>query len=359
MEWIIGILAFILMLSVIVIVHEAGHLIAAKAFGVYCNEFSIGMGPALWQKKGKETTVSIRAFPIGGYVMMAGEDDGSQDAEEDEWLKNVPEDRKLYSKKWWQQIIIMAAGVFMNFVLALLIFVGLAFSRGYIVDDPLPVVYEVVENTPASRAGLQEGDDIIKAVSKNGESVEPKTQYELAEFTQLNPEEMTLTVLRDGKEVQLSLTPEMDEESNTYIIGYRSKANTRKGNFFEYIKAGWDDMIYTTSSIFSSLGMLLTGKHLDQVSGPVGIFQITKETAMMGIRSYISLFALISVNIGIFNLLPIPALDGGRIVILLLEKIIRRKINPKIVENIILASFVLLFGIMIFATYNDILRLFS
>lgn len=358
MSFLIGFIAFLVMLSVIVVIHELGHFLAAKHFGVYCHEFSIGMGHALYQKKGKETTFSIRAIPFGGYVMMAGENDGSQDEEEDDWLKDVAPERRLNNKKTWQQVIVMAAGVTMNFILALVIFIGLALARGYVVEPAKPIVYQVTEDSAAEKAGLQPGDEIVK-IQVGDDSIEPETQYDVAEFIQFYPGEAELTVLRDGETIQLSITPEYDSEASGYLMGYTAQAYARKASFLELIKTGWDDMIDNGLLVFKSLGMLLKGKGLENMSGPVGILTVTTKTTQMGWMSYLSLFALISLNIGIFNLLPIPALDGGRIVILLLERILRRKVNQKLVENIIMASFIFLIGLMIFATYNDIVRLFQ
>lgn len=356
MDIIIGLVGFLIMLSIIVVVHELGHFLAAKKFGVYCHEFSVGMGPALYQKKGKETAFSIRAIPFGGYVMMAGENDGSAD-EDEEWMQNVPQDRRLNNKKTWQQIIVMAAGVTMNFIIAFLIFAGISVARGYVVEPAKPIVYEVVENSPAQKAGLQPDDKIIK-VTNGTDTIAPATQFDVVEFVQFNPDNLTFTIERGDKTLDLNITPEKDG-SNGYVIGYSAMATARKAGFFELVKAGWDNMIDSAASIFNSLGMLLKGKGLDQMSGPAGIAQVTVETTKMGFMAYMSLFALLSLNIGIFNLLPIPALDGGRIVILAVERLFKRKINQKLVENIIMASFILLIGLMLFATYNDILRIFS
>lgn len=356
MNLIIGIIAFLFMLSVIVVIHEFGHFMMAKKFGVYCNEFSIGMGPALYQKKGKETTFSIRAIPFGGYVMMAGEQDGSQD-EEDEWLKNVPSERKLNNIAVWKQIVIMLAGVTMNFILAYGLFTGLAMARGYVVEDAKPIVYEVVENSPAQKAGLQKDDEIIKVVNGN-ESITPTRQYDVIEFIQYNPTESTYTVLRNGETIELKITPNYNKETQTYEIGSIATSYARPIAWYEGFKAGWDDMIDSGMSIFRSLGQLVKGKGYENLSGPVGILNLTQKTTQLGLLSYLSLFALISLNIGIFNLLPIPALDGGRVLILLIERITRKKINERLVENIILASFVLLIGIFLFATYNDIMKMF-
>ena len=156
MQLVIGLIAFFFMLSVIVLIHELGHFMVARHFGVFCKEFSIGMGPLLYARQGKETQFSIRAIPFGGYVMMAGEEDGSQD-EEDDWLKNVPDEKRLNHKPRWQQILVMVAGVCMNVVLAWVLFIGLSMTQGYVVEEPTAQVYEVVEGSPAQEAGLQPG----------------------------------------------------------------------------------------------------------------------------------------------------------------------------------------------------------
>jgi regulator of sigma E protease len=360
---VIGLLAFLLMLGVIVIIHEAGHFFAARAFGVYCHEFSFGMGPLLWQKQGKETKYSIRAFPIGGYVSMAGEtgteedEDGEEDI--DDWQKNVPYEQKLASKPKWQQIIVMLAGVTMNFILAALLMIGLVAVRGTVAEPAEPVVYEVAENSAAQAAGLLPGDRIVKATAEDGSYVEPETQSELSEFIQYNHDTLQLEVQRDGAIVNLELTPQLDEDSGTYLMGIVAQSQVRKISWWEAIPAGIQELFSAAKSIFNSLGMLLQGKGLNSVSGPIGIYKVTEQTVSYGWLSYLALISLISLNIGIFNLLPLPALDGGRVVMLLFEAAFKRKIPQKWIEGMILASFVVLFGIMIFATYNDILRLFS
>lgn len=355
----LGIIAFLVLLSIIIVIHEFGHLIVAKHFGVYCHEFSLGMGPALFQKKGKETTYSIRAIPFGGYVMMAGEEDGSQDEEdENSWLAKVDEDRKLSNKKTYQKVLVMLAGIFMNILLAWVLFVGISMSQGYAVDDPKPIIYQVQENSPASKAGLEAGDEIIKAESE-GDSIEPEINYDLVKFIQIYHDEVTLTVKRDDTTFTTTITPEYSKESGGYLLGYYVTSNVREIAWYESFVEGTKDLYSSTVDIYSSLLTLLSGKALDQLSGPVGIATVTAKTAQLGLSSYLSLMGLISLNIGIFNLIPIPALDGGRVLILLIEKIRGKKINTKIVENVIMASFILLLGLMVFATYNDILRLFS
>lgn len=153
MHFLIGLIAFVFMLSVIVIIHELGHFLVARHYGVYCREFSIGMGPALYQHQGKETIFSIRAIPFGGYVMMAGEDDNTE-ADEEDWLNEVPASKRLNNKPCHQQIAVMLAGIVMNVLLAWVLFIGLAMAKGYVVEDAKPIVYKVEENSVAQKSWL-------------------------------------------------------------------------------------------------------------------------------------------------------------------------------------------------------------
>ena len=176
MDFIIGIIAFVVMLSVIVILHELGHFLVAKHFGVYCKEFSIGMGPCLYQKQGKETAFSIRAIPFGGFVMMAGEEDGSQ-SEEDSWLKDVPENRRLNGIEKWKQVCIMIAGIVMNILLAWIIYMGVALAQGYVIEDAKPVVYVVEEDSVAQKAGLEKDAHIVKVQSETVFNLKHKMKF--------------------------------------------------------------------------------------------------------------------------------------------------------------------------------------
>ncbi|MCF0259368.1 MAG: RIP metalloprotease RseP [Erysipelotrichaceae bacterium] len=359
MNVLIGIIAFLIMLNGIVVIHELGHLLMAKKFGVFCREFSIGMGPALYTRQGKETQFSIRALPIGGYVMMAGEEDGSQDEEDEEsWLKDVPAERRLNNKPKWQQIIVMGAGVFMNLVLAAVLMIGVTAARGYVTGEALPIADSVTEGSPAAEAGMQPGDKVVKITASDGSVLVPQTQSQMLEFIQFHPGESTYEVDRNGESVELKITPKTNPETKVALIGITSKAQIIPVNFLEAIPAALSELWNSTVSIFRALGMLIQGKGLNALSGPVGIYNVTSTVVSQGMLPYISLVAILSLNIGIFNLLPLPALDGGRILIIMLEGLFRRKIPTKVVETVIIGSFVILFGIMIFATWNDISKLF-
>ena len=344
---VLGILAFVVLLSVIIIIHELGHLITAKKFGVYCHEFSIGMGPRLWHHQFKETTLSLRAIPFGGYVMMAGEDDGSEEVEE---MKNVPENRRLNGIAAWKQVIIMAAGAFMNLI-------GINMVQGYVVVDTDPIIYEVQEGSPADTAGLQAGDEII-ALETGGEVLRDMSSTRLNEQLQYYHDEAKLTVLRDGEEVSVNITPEYDEESKVWQIGVTLSARAEPITKLQAFGVATGQMGEYSTMIIRGIQNIVQGIGLDSVSGPVGIYQVTAETASMGLLPFLSLLALFSLNIGIFNLLPIPVLDGGRIVIVVLEKLFRRKLKESVLNVIMLGSFALVIGMMIFATFNDVSRLF-
>lgn len=351
----LGIFAFIVLLSVIIIIHELGHLMTAKRFGVYCHEFSIGMGPCLWSHKFKETTLSLRAVPFGGYVMMAGEDDGSEELEE---MKDIPSNRRLNGISAWKQIVVMAAGAFMNIMLAWALLIGISMVQGTAVNDNDPIIYSIHEDSPAQKAGLQEGDEIISLECGN-EVLEDVSVSRLSEQIQYyHDEAAVLTVLRDGQEISVNIEPAYDKESKMWLLGFDLTSKVEKISKLESFKVATQQLGEYSTMIIRSVAKLIQGIGLSSVSGPVGIYQVTAETASMGLLPFLSLLALFSLNIGIFNLLPIPVLDGGRIVIVLVEKICRRKLNERVLNAVMLGSFALVIGLMLFATFNDVIRLF-
>ena len=319
MQTIINILVFFVILGAIVLIHELGHFLTAKLFGVYCAEFSIGMGPKLFSKKKGETDYQIRALPIGGYVAMAGE----ADQEDSELMKDVPYERTLKGIKTWKKCIIMLAGVFMNFVLALVLLIGIySFVE---VQTNTSEIGSVVKNNGAYNAGVQAGDTINK-ITINGEK----------------------TV--EGK---------YNSESKSYVIGIT--AATKKLTFIEAIRQGINQFIEYALLIFTTLGKLITDltHTVSQLSGPVGIYTVTAQVTQSGsISTLWSLTALLSTNIGMFNLLPIPGLDGSQVLFALVEKIIRREIPTKMKYALQMAGLILAFGLMIFVTINDIGKFF-
>lgn len=354
MEMIINVIYFVLILSAIIIVHELGHLFAAKRFGVYCKEFSIGMGPVVWQRKKGETAWSIRALPIGGFVAMAGEEDD----EEGEEL-NIPYERTINGIKRWKQIVVMAAGAFMNVMLAWLLFIGITAYQGEVSIPGTPIIADVIEGKPAEEAGIQPGDRIL-SITNGKTSENPANWTEVSTYLLYNEGEVTLTLDRNGKEVEATLTPYMNDETGAYALGVYQDPNSytyKKISLLESIPYGTEKMVDSVSMIFESLGKLVQGIGLKNLSGPVGIFKVTSDVTSEGWLSTLALVGLLSVNVGIFNLLPIPILDGGRIFILLIEGLIGKRLNERVQNAIMMAGLLVIVGIFVLATWNDISRL--
>ncbi len=350
------IIYFILLLSIIIVIHEAGHLFAAKKLGVYCYEFSFGMGPAIWQKKKGETVYSVRAVPIGGFVSMAGEQDGDVAYPD----VTVPEGRRLTDKKPWQKIIIMLAGVFMNFMLAWVIFSLISLASGQYYYSPEAVIGTVVEGSAAERAGFQAGDRILRIEKADGTYVEPETFQDMQVFNSTNSEPETYTVLRDGEEITLVVTPEYDEADDAYYIGIVSgEGRSVKVNLLNCWYYGGKEFFYIAGMMFTTIASLFRGKNLDQLSGPVGIYEVTDTYAKLGFSYFMLLVGQLSLNVGIFNLLPLPVLDGGQVVITLGEWIAGRKLDTRVKTGLMMACWVILLGLMLFVTWNDIAKLFS
>lgn len=359
MQTIINIIVFFLILGAIVLIHELGHFLTAKLFGVYCAEFSIGMGPKLFSKKKGETEYQIRALPIGGYVAMAGE----ADQEDNEIMKDVPYERTLKGIKTWKKCIIMLAGVFMNFVLALVLLIGIySFVE---VQTNTSEIGTVVKDKGAALAGIEAGDVINKITINNEEHI-------IASFSdiqevldnenlQLDTDTVTMKVglTRNKHYLEKEVTAKYNNETKSYVMGIT--AATKKLTFVEAIRQGINQFIEYALLIFTTLGKLITDMThtVSQLSGPVGIYTVTAQVTQTGsISTLLSLTALLSTNIGMFNLLPIPGLDGSQVLFALIEKVIRREIPVRIKYALQMAGLILVFGLMIFVTVNDIGKFF-
>lgn len=364
MQVLINIIIFVVILGVIILIHEFGHFITAKFFGVYCSEFSLGMGPKIWSRKKGETDYQIRLLPIGGYVAMAGE----ADQEDNEIMKDVPLERTLKGIKTWKKCVIMLAGVFMNFVLSITLLIGIYSVID--VQSNLSTIGSVNENSGAQVADLKEGDVITK-IFVNGE------ENMIASFSDirnvlnnknLNLEQKNLNIQVEiarevnGEEEKLvkDVTATFNETQNTYSIGINPV--TRNLSFFEAISYGFNRFWYFATVIFSTLGKLITDSvnTVGQLSGPVGIYSVTAKITATGSGStLLSLVALLSANIGMFNLLPIPGLDGSQVLFALVEKVIGREIPLNLKYGLQLLGLALVFSLMIFVTFNDISKIFN
>ena len=331
MYFIMAIFAF----GVLIIVHELGHFTLAKLNGVRVEEFSIGMGPKIFSKQGKETKYSLGILPIGGYVKMMGEEE------------NVADERSFSSKSPLKRISIIIAGVFMNYVLAMLIFTFQIHNFGY--TNPIPV--EVKPSSPAYEAGILAGDKILKV--NNLTSFSYDNIYAGVALSYGNP--INVSIERDGEKKDITVIPEKNADDQLEIGLLFSKV--QNPNYLESFKQSFNKTESLVSQTFKGLEMIFKGKAnlKTDVGGPVTIIKMSTKTAEAGIWPLLSFTAFLSVNLAVFNLLPFPALDGGWCVILLIELITRRKVPDKIVAVLNYIGFAALIGLMLLVTIKDLL----
>lgn len=381
MSFIITLLAAVFVFSAVIAIHEFGHFAVAKLCGVQVNEFSIGMGPVLLKKMHHGTQYSLRALPVGGFVALEGEEspesqqaegeehsdleeqplsqrsgaDGSPDggASKEEELSQ-PTGKPLNEAPVWQRALIMAAGACMNFLLGFVVMAIVLTAQ----NEPITsrVIYAVEDGALCGQTGLEAGDKVL-AVNGRRCFVANDMLYELMRTEDYSA---SFTVLRDGKKVELprvQFDTWQDEDGETHMsLGFTVYGI--KKTPVNVIKEAWNSVLYYGRIIFTSLMDLLRGREsINDLSGPVGIVTAIGQAASYGWQDLLELLALITVNVGIFNLLPFPALDGGKVVFLLIEGVTGHAVPEKIQIGLTLAAFALLFALMIFATYNDIVRL--
>lgn len=345
------IIYFILILGIIVCIHEFGHFLFAKKAGIYVYEFSIGMGPRLlkWKRKNDETEYSIRLLPIGGYVQMAGEDlEADQKSE-------IPKEKQMQNKKWYQRFLTIIAGVMFNFILAIVLLFVIALIHGapYLGTR----VGEVAEDSPAFIAGLEKNDKIVKIGNKKVNT----SDMLMLELQIQNGAATTFIVKKeDGTEKTISVKPKKITVDGTegYQYGFSLSGTTENG-FLAAIQYAFGKTFSVVEQMVYIIGYLFMGKlSLNSLAGPVGIFQVVGETAKAGFLNIIYLIAFMSINVGFINLLPVPAFDGGRLLFLIIEKIKGSPVDPKVENAIHGVGFILLMVLMVVITYNDIVRLF-
>lgn len=354
-----SIIYFLLILGVIILIHELGHLLTAKLFKVYCHEFSFGFGPKLLSKQGKETLYSIRALPFGGYVRMAGEEKLEGDVE-------VLVERTLNGISPYKRIVIMLSGIGMNIVLAITFFAILLTMAGYFVKYPEPIIAEVTANSPAQEVGILAGDRIVQITFSDGVVIKPDTFSTIVQYLQAYNDEAQYIISRNEQQLTFSLTPRYDAQQDRYLLGVSmNEIEYLPVNPFNALYYGSLYTIEMTSEIFSSLGNLIQGRGLQNLSGPVAIFQMTGETMSSaesfeeGVLYFLNIVAVLSLNVGIFNLMPIPMLDGGRVMLTAVEIIIGKPLSKKIEYALINASAILIMMLFVFILWNDIVKLFN
>lgn len=349
----LSLVLFIIILGTIVLIHELGHFLFAKLFGVYVYEYSIGMGKKVYSYKPKnsETEYNIRLFPIGGFVRLAGEEGEDGD-------KSVPLDKKLYKKGFWQRFLIFFMGPGFNMVLAFVVlFVSCLMFTGTtttLVMDSIPSDY------PAYEEGLREGDTLLEV---DGKKVSTWTQARLEMSTLDSGAEVEFKVKKeDGTIVKMEIKPKKEENEDgevTYIYGISSKLQSYKG-FVGSIQYAFVETENIILSMGTTLKFLFTGNlSVNDLSGPVGIYEVVDEQAESGISNLLYLMAYLSVNVGVMNLIPFPAFDGGHILFLIIEKIRRKPVSQNVEATITGIGFIFLILLMIYVTCHDVINLFT
>lgn len=346
---IITFILFVLILGIIVMVHESGHFLLAKAVGVHVYEFSIGMGPLLFKHIAKDKTqYSIRWIPIGGYVSLAGEDPDV------DLTKN--KGHNLQDKTVFQRFLVMVMGVCFNFILAFFVLLIVGLIEGAPSMDP--VVADVTKGYPAQISGIEAGDKIISINDKKVTFVDDISLFmTISDLT----ENVKVKVLKSDNSVSnyIFKAKEVDVDGNkSYQIGITLNAKKDPGFINSVVYA-----LKKEAAIFKQMYIVITGLFtggvkLNQLSGPVGIYSAVGQVKSQGFSSLLYLMALLSVNVGVVNILPFPAFDGGRILFLFIEKIKGSPVSPKVENTIHAVGFVLLILLMIYVTFNDIVRLF-
>ena len=347
-----GFLWALLALSIMIFIHELGHFLAARFFGVYVERFSIGFGPVIAKKHCCSTEWAISALPLGGYVKMKGQDDT------DPTQKSSDPD-SYNAKPPWQRIIILFAGPFANFFLAFILYFVVALI-GF--NELAPKVGKVLPNSPAFTAGLQKGDTIVAI-----EGMPIKTWEDLSKIISQNTKPLHFTIKRDGKTITLIITPKITKTKNVFgeevqraMIGIAPAPEFIKVHysFTQAIKAAFDKTVEASKFIVLGIEKMIEGVvSPKEIGGVITIMDISAKASQAGLVAFLSFCALISVNLGILNLLPIPALDGGHIMFNLYELITQRAPSEEVLVRLTYAGWIFLIGLMGLGLYNDINRL--
>ena len=361
-----NIIIFIIILLILVLVHECGHFFSAKLFGIRVDEFGFGFPPKLFGKKIGETEYTLNALPFGGFVKIFGEDP-------DEGNTNgVDTSRSFTNKPRWKQAIVLVAGIFSNFLLAWLLF-SVGFMSGFptsVGSQPSGntpqnvnlVILSVLQKSPAEAAGLKIGDKIV--FIKSGKNVTDQISAETVKSYVELGKKIEIGYLR-GKDVTYNMTEITPKNDNgDYSIGISmDQIGTVKLPFFvalwEGLKLDWNVTKGTVSGLYSLIKDGIAGKgSFSSVTGPVGMVGIVGDAYKFGFVYLMSFMALISVNLAVINIIPFPALDGGRLLFLLIEKIKGRRLNPKFANMANMIGFVILIILMLLVTYHDVIKLF-
>ncbi len=335
-------LVMLFVFGILIFIHEFGHFFTARKCGVAIKEFAIGMGPTLfsWKSKKYETKYALRAFPIGGFVSMVGEDEASDDV------------NAFCNKKVWQRMLITVAGPLMNLILGFILMLAVVLIQGPVATT---TIGEFDENA-LSAAHLQVGDEILEV---DGTRVRSGNEV-LYEIMNQGYEPVDILVKRNGEKVLIEDVVFPTFEDQGVIFGDMDfKVLPEERTFLNTISQTFTRSVSTVKMVVDSLVGLLSGRFgIDAMSGPIGVAEVVGEAAKTSALSFLYIVTVLTINLGVFNLIPFPALDGGRFLFLIIEGIRRKPINRNVEAYINFAGIVLLFGLMIFISFKDVLKLF-
>lgn len=324
----------ILIFCFLIFVHELGHFTVAKCCGVKVNEFAVGMGPAFFKKQRGETLYSLRVFPIGGFCAMEGEDEDSEDP------------RAFNNKPAWQRACVLIAGSFMNFITCVVLLIIIAFYLG----TATTTIDSIEKDSPAAAAGFKAGDEIVAV---DGERTD-EWQDVITFIGDSKADEAAVTVNRDGSEILLNTELVYNEEAGRNMIGITSRSERNPATA---VSQGVKNTGSMTVLMFKTIGQIFTGDvSVKELSGPVGIVYATNEAAKSGVIYVLYLAALLSLNLAIFNMLPFPALDGGRLLFLGIRKVTGERVSEETEGKIHFIGICLLMALMVYVTFNDVIR---
>lgn len=353
---------FLVILTVLVLIHELGHFLTAKKFGIKVEEFGFGFPPRVIGKRIGETLYSFNLLPIGGFVKLYGEDEAGGGSVKRGKQVSKDLDRAFFAKSIWQRIVVVTAGVAMNFLLAVLIATYLFSSQGIPKDEKNVLITEVTADTPASIAGLKAGDAIV---SVDGQTVENPAALVAVTKDKLGSE-VALVVKRDGSEIPINITPRVNAPEGQGAMGVSIEQNVTfqkypfpKSLFYGFKQAATDSILVVQGFVDMIKTIVTSFTVPAGVAGPVGMAQLTGEFVKIGPDAVLALVYMLSLSLAVLNILPIPALDGGRLFFILIELFTRKKVNPKYEAYAHMAGIVVLLLFLAFVSYKDVARIIS